>query len=151
MKKNDWILAAAIFFVAVLTFGLQLLKTTDEYSEVEIQVNGELYGRYRLEQDQEIDVNDKNKVLIKDGKVRMEDTDCPDQICVNHRAISRDGEGKHYNVASSHSAKKTGKADFCFGKISYAIYSGYINSHYLTFRHPLDVCLLYLFFTPKVF
>ena len=56
MKKNDWILAAAIFFVAVLTIGLQLLKTTDEYSEVEIQVNGELYGRYRLEQDQEIDV-----------------------------------------------------------------------------------------------
>ena len=92
MKKNDWILAAAIFFVAVLTIGLQLLKTTDEYSEVEIQVNGELYGRYRLEQDQEIDVNDKNKVLIKDGKVRMEDADCPDQICVNHRAISRDGE-----------------------------------------------------------
>ena len=74
MKKNDWILAAAIFFVAVLTFGLQLLKTTDEYSEVEI------------------DVNDKNKVLIKDRKVRMEDADCPDQICVNHRAISRDGE-----------------------------------------------------------
>ena len=32
MKKNDWILAAAIFFVAVLTIGLQLLKTTDEYS-----------------------------------------------------------------------------------------------------------------------
>ena len=92
MKKNDWILAAAIFFVAVLTIGLQLLKTTDEYSEVEIQVNGELYGRYRLEQDQEIDVNDKNKVLIKDRKVRMEDADCPDQICVNHRAISRDGE-----------------------------------------------------------
>lgn len=77
MKKNDWILAAAIFFVAVLTIGLQLLKTTDEYSEVEIQVNGELYGRYRLEQDQEIDVNDKNKVLIKDRKVRMEDADCP--------------------------------------------------------------------------
>ena len=92
MKKNDWILAAAIFFVAVLTFGLQLLKTTDEYSEVESQVNGELYGRYRLEQDQEIDVNDKNKVLIKDRKVRMEDADCPDQICVNHRAIARDGE-----------------------------------------------------------
>lgn len=92
MKKNDWILAAAIFFVAVLTIGLQLLKTTDEYSEVEIQVNGELYGRYRLEQDQEIDVNDKNKVLIKDRKVRMEDADCPDQICVNHRAISRDEE-----------------------------------------------------------
>ena len=44
------------------------------------------------EQDQEIDVNDKNKVLIRDRKVRMEDADCPDQICVNHRAISRDGE-----------------------------------------------------------
>ena len=92
MKKNDWILAAAICFAAVLILGLQLLRTTYAYSEVEIQVNGGVYGRYRLEQDQEIDVNHKNKVLIKDGKVRMEDADCPDQICVNHRAISRDGE-----------------------------------------------------------
>ena len=104
LKKKDIVLMIIILvvagscvllhriIVAVLTFGLQLLKTTDEYSEVEIQVNGELYGRYRLEQDQEIDVNDKNKVLIKDRKVRMEDADCPDQICVNHRAISRDGE-----------------------------------------------------------
>ena len=95
MKKNDWILAAAIFFLAVLTIGLQLLKTTDEYSEVEIQVNGELYGRYRLEQDQEIDVNDKNKVLIKDRKVRMEDADCPDQICVNQSNFKRWGK---YNL-----------------------------------------------------
>ena len=86
MKKNDWILAAAIFFVAVLTIGLQLLKTTDEYSEVEIQVNGELYGRYRLEQDQEIDVNDKNKVLIKDGKVRMEDAE-ESIICLPNQTI----------------------------------------------------------------
>ena len=23
----------------------------------------------------------------------MEDADCPDKICVNHRSISRDGEG----------------------------------------------------------
>ncbi len=71
MKKNDWMLAAAIFFVAVLTIGLQLLKTTDEYSEVEIQVNGELYGRYRLEPDQELDGIDKNTVLLKDRIVRM--------------------------------------------------------------------------------
>ena len=82
-----------LFFIAGFNVWVySSLKTTDEYSEVEIQVNGELYGRYRLEQDQEIDVNDKNKVLIKDRKVRMEDADCPDQICVNHRAISRDGE-----------------------------------------------------------
>ena len=92
MKKNDWILATAICFVAVLILGLQLLRTTDAYSEVEIQVNGGVYGRYRLEQDQEIDVNHKNKVLIKDGNVRIDDADCPDQICVTHRAISRDGE-----------------------------------------------------------
>ena len=35
---------------------------------------------------------DVYKRQIKDRKVRMEDADCPDQICVNHRAISRDGE-----------------------------------------------------------
>ena len=92
MKKNDWILAAGIFLVAVLIFGTQLLRSSGEYSEVEIQADGKLYGTYRLDKDQEINVNDTNKIVIKDAKVRMEWADCPDQICVNHRAISREGE-----------------------------------------------------------
>lgn len=92
MKKNDWILAAGIFLMAVLVLGAQLLKGTGEYSEVEIQVEGKLYGTYRLDQNQKIDINDTNKVVIKDGEVHMEWADCPDQICVGHREIKRDGE-----------------------------------------------------------
>ena len=30
--------------------------------------------------------------MIEDGSVRMEWADCPDQLCVQHRGISRDGE-----------------------------------------------------------
>ena len=30
--------------------------------------------------------------MIKDGEARMEWADCPDQICVDHRAVSRNGE-----------------------------------------------------------
>lgn len=92
MKKNDWILAAGIFFAAALILGIQFLRSSGEYSEVEIQADGELYGTYCLDKDQEINVNDTNTVLIKDGKVRMEWAECPDQICVKHRAIFREGE-----------------------------------------------------------
>ena len=30
--------------------------------------------------------------MIENGSVVMEWADCPDQLCVNHRSISRDGE-----------------------------------------------------------
>ena len=30
--------------------------------------------------------------MIENGKVKMKEADCPDQICVHHRAISKNRE-----------------------------------------------------------
>ena len=51
--------------------------------------------RTDLSKDQtyEIPVEEGTNVMkIQNGEVTMSKADCPDQICVNHRAVSRNGE-----------------------------------------------------------
>ena len=92
MKRNDWLLAAAIVVAAVLILCVQLFRGTSEDAFVSVTVDGELFGTYRLDQDQTVSVNDTNRLVIRDRTARMEWASCPDQICVYHREISREGE-----------------------------------------------------------
>lgn len=92
MKKNDWLLAAGIAAAAILILCVQLLRGTPENASVTVSVEGELFGSYRLDEDQTVQISDTNRLVIRDGAARMEWASCPDQICVNHREISRDGE-----------------------------------------------------------
>lgn len=92
MKKNDWILAAVIVLAAGLILLFQLLRNSGGAKEVTVSVDGEVFGTYSLEEDQTIDISGTNRLVIEDGTARMEWADCPDQVCVNHRAVSRDGE-----------------------------------------------------------
>ena len=39
-----------------------------------------------------VEIGGTNRLVIEDGTARMEWADCPDQICVNHRPVSRNGE-----------------------------------------------------------
>ena len=55
-------------------------------------VDGKEYGRYQLSSEQEIQINETNVLEIRDGKAKMKSADCPDQICVHQKAISRNGE-----------------------------------------------------------
>ena len=58
--------------------------------------NGTEIERFSLSEEQEyrIELEDGsyNLLKIQDGKVYMEEASCPDQICVNHRAIHNVGE-----------------------------------------------------------
>lgn len=92
MKKNDWILAAVIVLAAGLILLFQLLRNSGGAKEVTVSVDGEVFGTYSLEEDQTIDIGGTNRLVIEDGTARIEWADCPDQVCVNHRAVSRDGE-----------------------------------------------------------
>lgn len=92
MKKNDWILAAVIVLAAGLILLFQLLRNSGGAKEVTVSVGGEVFGTYSLEEDQTIDIGGTNRLVIEDSTARMEWADCPDQVCVNHRAVSRDGE-----------------------------------------------------------
>lgn len=92
MKRNDLILAGAILAVAAVILAFQFFRQGNGEQLVEISVDGEVFGTYDLTDDQTIKIGNTNRVVIEDGAARMEWADCPDQICVNHRAVSKNGE-----------------------------------------------------------
>ena len=105
MKKNDWLLAAGITGLALMILSFQILTgKTDHALSFQIFcipkflflffsfIHGNPYGTYDLNTDQTVNINESNQIRIQDRTVRMIEADCPDQICVNHLAISRDGE-----------------------------------------------------------
>lgn len=92
MKKNDWLLALTIIIISGIGFGFFAYFGTQSAGLVKVTVNGEIYGTYSLEKDQEIEINQTNQLLIQDGFADMVDGDCPDHICVNHAPISKNKE-----------------------------------------------------------
>lgn len=95
MKRNDWILATGIILASVLIFCVQLVMNLSfdvEQAVVLVTVKGADFGTYRLDEDQTVDIEGKNTLVVEDGAAYMEEADCPDQICVRHRRISRNGE-----------------------------------------------------------
>lgn len=92
MKKNDWILVAVILVLAGVGFLVYTGLGRQSVGIVKVNVDGELFGTYLLEKEQEIKINDTNYLLIKDGQADMIEADCPDQICVEHISISKNKE-----------------------------------------------------------
>ena len=85
MKKKDLFLGGAVLFVACVLFLvmnlMQYVQARDigqkenQEKQVVIKVAGEVYGRYALDEDQVIEVQDGdfyNRVRIKDGKVEAD-------------------------------------------------------------------------------
>ena len=92
MKKNDWILVASILVIAGIGFLIYMSFGTQTAGLVKVTVDGEVFGTYSLEKEQEIEINDFNCLIIKDGYADMAEADCPDQICVEHKPISKNKE-----------------------------------------------------------
>ena len=60
--------------------------------EVIIKVDGKDYGTYPLNEDKTIDIDEHNKVIIKEGVVYMEDANCPDKLCIKQGKIDSNGQ-----------------------------------------------------------
>lgn len=92
MKRNDWILIGIVIGIALLFGGMQFFKPADAVGIVQVTVDGEVYGEYPLDQDIEIPIGKTNVLSIENGKADMVEASCPDQLCVQQKAISKDGE-----------------------------------------------------------
>ncbi len=91
--KSDVILILILFLTACGIFAIHAVRSGSSESAVcRITVDGELYGTYDLSKDQVIEIGNTNVCRIQDGKAEMISADCPDQICVDSIAISRNGE-----------------------------------------------------------
>lgn len=92
MRKNDFIFLIGIIIIAGICFGIQFL-TSDSGGNLIVQIDGEKTGSYPLDEDAEFEINGgTNLVKVAGGKVQMVHADCPDQICVHHKEISKNNE-----------------------------------------------------------
>ena len=63
----------------------------NQEKQVVIKVDGEVYGRYSLDEDQVVEIEEGdfyNRVRIEDGKAYMEEADCPDGYCEEQGKIN---------------------------------------------------------------
>ena len=95
VKKGDIIILAALLCIAAVAFcALYFLAPSGD--TVKIEVASKTVATLPLDEDTtyNVEIGGKitNTVEIKDGEVSVIYADCPDKICVNHRAISKSGE-----------------------------------------------------------
>ena len=90
MKKADIKLIITLAVVGVIALAAVLLCAKNGKTVVITQNNKEIYSG-SLNEDKVIDL-DTNVIEIKNGKVEVKEAICKNQICVNHKKISKKGE-----------------------------------------------------------
>lgn len=96
LKKtvNDIVFIIAVFLIAATALACYTFFRPKGHTVV-ITVNGQVYANYSLDKNitaEIISEDGKNLLVIKDGKAEIYDATCPDLICVQHRAISKQGD-----------------------------------------------------------
>lgn len=96
MKKNEWILAAAVLLLAALSGAAYYFISSGGDAAVQIVEAGTVIQEYPLKEDRIVLLGnedaDYNILEIKDGKASMIEADCPDELCVRQKPVSRPGE-----------------------------------------------------------
>ena len=85
-KKKDAVLILTVLLIAGAAFGVHEFAGGDGADTVTVKVDGKVTGTYPLAKDQKIRINGGN------GKAKMTDADCPDQLCVHQKAASKNHE-----------------------------------------------------------
>lgn len=94
-RKKEIIAVLILILIAVILFVCIRVFVEDKGKYVKVYVNEKLTKTFDLEIDQEYFIETKrgyNLLVIKDGKARVLDADCPDKICVDKGAISKNDE-----------------------------------------------------------
>ena len=90
LKKADKIVLASILLLSVAA-SLFMFAFRNVGRTVVIKQQNNLVCNLPLNKDTVYNL-EHNTVVIKKGKVFVKSADCPDQICVKHKAISKCGE-----------------------------------------------------------
>ncbi len=90
LTKLDTILIAAVLLAAAALAWYVKAAGNNEGIQVQITLDGEVYGTYSLAEDREIEIRQAsghNRLLIRSGEIWMEEADCPDQYCIRQGKI----------------------------------------------------------------
>ena len=94
LRKSDIILILSVGVIALLIYLFKYFQSGEDLT-VAVYADNALYGRYSLDEDEDITVSnadDINIISIKDGRVSMESASCPDCLCVKQQSICMAGE-----------------------------------------------------------
>lgn len=96
LLKNDLTLILVLLLIPMIALAVFYVtqKPANEDAFVVITVKGQLYDRLPLSNDTEIVIETNlgtNHIIISDGRVWISQATCPDQLCVNHKAVSLTG------------------------------------------------------------
>lgn len=96
LKKLDCLFIGLLVLVGVICLCMLFLWPKSAGEQLVITVDGEVYGTYRMQEEQEISVERDghvvNVVVIADGRAHMKEADCPDHLCIRQGEISKRGE-----------------------------------------------------------
>ncbi|WP_434578650.1 NusG domain II-containing protein [Thermoanaerobacterium thermosaccharolyticum] len=96
MKIGDKILIGVLLVISLISGYFTYYKAFNKTgTNVVIEVNGFKYQELPLNVDKTVTIHNGkhiNVVEIKNGKVRMKESDCPDQICVKTGWIEKEGQ-----------------------------------------------------------
>jgi len=100
MKKWDVIIIIALIIISLIPQGVMFITNSDKHGNIYVEVysEGELYKKLPLSKDSRnisftIDNElGENVIEINNGKVKIIDADCHEEICVKAHAISKPGE-----------------------------------------------------------
>ncbi|GFI04934.1 MAG: NusG domain II-containing protein [Lachnospiraceae bacterium] len=94
--KKDLILLGGILLTAFVIWLIPMLLNNGAPAVIRVFQDGHEIGTYSVLEDQTIAIpyeeENYNLLLISGGQVSVSDADCPDGLCVRHRAIERNGE-----------------------------------------------------------
>ncbi len=90
LKKGDVIIIISCFLLSIVSALVVLRGNKNGKSVVIKQNNTEIYTGSLFED--KIITAKSNTIEIKNGRVSVINADCENQICVNHRSVSRKGE-----------------------------------------------------------
>lgn len=94
MKKQDWIIIGSVLILAAgILVGRSLIGKTG--NTVVVTLNGTVLIEQKLAEDATFPIQSEdgyNLLQIADGRVKILEADCRDQICVKHMTISKRGE-----------------------------------------------------------
>lgn len=96
LKKRDFLLIGGLLALALLLWICVRQVGNRAGAYVTVTVDGELYGTYSLDVEQEVPIRrdgvTTNVLVIAEGQADMIQADCPDKLCVHQRAISKSKE-----------------------------------------------------------
>jgi hypothetical protein len=97
IKRTDFIIIAVILLISLISLGVYSLIAKDSHVYAQIYLESELIETIDLSEgaDRHFSIDARPNVvfhLTADGKIRFEDSDCPDKVCINAGYLSISGQ-----------------------------------------------------------